>query len=157
MASTNRELYHYGVKGMKWGVRRTPEQLGHKKKTLDKSVKSDRIKSTVVQDAIRTGKVKKEINQSKQLRHTFHGHTKGRSYLNGDLDFAQALIDKLSGTGEAIFDMNGKWTHRERVVDTHIIGTHVNFRTGKETKTNKAVIIYSRTGTHIYPRKDEQK
>lgn len=23
------ELYHYGVKGMKWGVRRTAEQLGH--------------------------------------------------------------------------------------------------------------------------------
>lgn len=26
----SRELYHYGVKGMKWGVRRTPEQLGHR-------------------------------------------------------------------------------------------------------------------------------
>ncbi len=25
------ELYHHGIKGMKWGVRRTPEQLGHKK------------------------------------------------------------------------------------------------------------------------------
>lgn len=25
------EIYHYGVKGMKWGVRRTPEQ-GHKLK-----------------------------------------------------------------------------------------------------------------------------
>lgn len=24
------ELYHYGVKGMRWGVRRTPQQLGHK-------------------------------------------------------------------------------------------------------------------------------
>lgn len=23
------EIYHHGVKGMKWGVRRTPEQLGH--------------------------------------------------------------------------------------------------------------------------------
>ena len=26
----NGELYHHGVKGMKWGVRRTPAQLGHK-------------------------------------------------------------------------------------------------------------------------------
>ncbi len=25
------ELYHYGIKGMHWGIRRTPEQLGHKK------------------------------------------------------------------------------------------------------------------------------
>lgn len=25
------ELNHHGIKGMKWGVRRTPEQLGHKK------------------------------------------------------------------------------------------------------------------------------
>lgn len=38
------ELYHYGIKDMKWGVRRTPEQLGHNKKKIVKNPKSDIIK-----------------------------------------------------------------------------------------------------------------
>lgn len=29
-------LEHYGIKGMKWGIRRTPEQLGHKTEKLKK-------------------------------------------------------------------------------------------------------------------------
>lgn len=35
------ELYHYGVKGMKWGVRRTPQQLGHKPGRKQRTVTID--------------------------------------------------------------------------------------------------------------------
>ena len=28
-ADINGELYHHGIKGQKWGVTRTPEELGH--------------------------------------------------------------------------------------------------------------------------------
>ena len=27
------EIYHHGIKGQKWGVRRTKEQLGYKNKS----------------------------------------------------------------------------------------------------------------------------
>ena len=33
----NIDLYHHGIKGMKWGVRRTPAQLGHKPSANKKS------------------------------------------------------------------------------------------------------------------------
>ena len=38
-------LYHHGIKGQQWGVRRTPEQLGHPSKTVDKPPISDIMKS----------------------------------------------------------------------------------------------------------------
>lgn len=39
-------LIHYGVKGMKWGVRRTPEELGHHKKVA-KKLESDKMIVTI--------------------------------------------------------------------------------------------------------------
>lgn len=35
----NEYLMHYGIKGMKWGVRRTPAQLGHRSREIGAMVK----------------------------------------------------------------------------------------------------------------------
>lgn len=60
-----------------------------------------------MEDAIKSGKVSKRINREKQMRHTYSHHLPGRSYLDGNLDFAQDLIDLLAGTGEAFIDESG--------------------------------------------------
>lgn len=73
------ELQHHGVKGMKWGVKNGPPY------PIDKS--SGR--GTIVKNAIESGAVSKKINREKQMRHTKSNHTPGRSYLDGDLEYAQ--------------------------------------------------------------------
>lgn len=79
----------------------------------------------------------------------------GRSYIHGDLDFAQQLVDELSGTGEAVMIGGDFWSQRERVTADRIIGIYVDPGTDMEVATNKAMIVYSKTETHIYPRRGE--
>lgn len=138
-------LSHHGVKGQKWGVKNGPPY------PLDKQQKHD----TIVEEAIKSGEVSSKINREKQLRHTKTYHTPGRSYLDGDLDFAQTLVDKYSGKGEAVIDGHGNWTHKERFSDINTIGIHIDKHTGMESKTKGGTIVYSKTGIHVYPRKDE--
>ncbi len=71
------------------------------------------------------------------------------------LSFAQQLVDELSGTGQPIMSTGDRWTHQERVESSQTVGTHVDSETGVETQTRKAVITYSKTGSHIYPGKDK--
>lgn len=54
------ELYHYGVQGMKWGIRRTPAQLGHriKQHRLNKQRKAN-LKKARKARAERVEKLKK--------------------------------------------------------------------------------------------------
>ena len=109
-------LQHYGVKGMKWGVRNGPPY------PLDKSQSHDNI----VEKAIASGIVLKDINRDKQMKHTKSWHTPGRSYLDGDFEFAQRLVDEYSGTGEPVMDRKGNWTNKERFTADDVIGTNVD-------------------------------
>lgn len=87
------------------------------------------------------------------MRHTKDGHTPGKSYINGDVKYAQKLVDELSGTGRPLTDSSGKWNRKERVKNNTLIGVHVDYETGEETRTKTGIIVYSKTGTHIYPGK----
>lgn len=137
-------ICHHGIPGQKWGVRNGPPY------PLDKSVK----RSKVVMDAIESGEVSMTINREKQKRHTLKDHTPGRSYLNGDCDYAQKLVNRYHGTGTPIVK-NGDWTRKERVTASEVVGIYVNPESLAESETKAAIIVYSKTGTHIYPRRED--
>lgn len=149
-------LAHHGIKGQKWGVRRGPPYPLGENSPINEVLAKSRARDTIVQDAIRSGEVSKELNREKQIRHTTSEHTPGRSYIHGDLDYAQQLIDELSGTGEPVIIKDDTWTKRERVIASKVIGTYVDPDTGIETETQAAMIVYSRSGSHIYPRKEKK-
>lgn len=128
-------------------------------KILENTVKNSTIKLTIVKDAIDSGKVSKTININKQNRHIkgSDGYIMGRSYIKGNIEDAQKLVDELSGTGKPIIDSKGNWTNKERVEASETLGVHVNPDDNSETETKKATIVYSKTGSHIIPRKDERQ
>lgn len=55
----NEYLMHYGVKGMKWGIRRTPTQLGHKPSGSKRktSAKKSKKPSGLLKKKVKTKKV----------------------------------------------------------------------------------------------------
>ena len=119
--------------------------------------KSDTIRLGVVRDAITSGNVSLKVKSRQNLHMKGHKDFKeGRSYFEADTDIPK-LIDELKGTGNPIFDANGDWTNKERVVASKNIGVHVDGITGKETPTKNLTIIYSKDGCHIVPGRSEEK
>ncbi len=146
---TDKEYDHYALL--------TEKNPIFNKKGLEKNPKSDIIRMGVVCDAVNSGMVSTKINAQKQNRHIPEsgGFIEGRSRLTIGIDEAQRLMNELRGTGSPIFDTNGEWLNKERVVAPKLVGVHVNPLTGEETPTDKLLLIYSKTGSHIVPRKGD--
>ena len=128
-------------------------KAGKEQESVEKSGKSGII---AVRNAIKSGEVSTRVNPQKQNRHIKNssGYIPGRSYIYGDLEDAQKLVDKLSCTGSPVMSKSGVWQNKERIINDSAIGVYVNPTTKQEIETKKALIIYSSSGTHIVPRKE---
>lgn len=110
---------------------------------------------------IGTEKYPLEINVGNQNKHIkdSHSYTQSgeKSYIYGDLETAQELVNKYSKTGTLKFCDSGKWTNKEFIELENNIGVVVDEKTKEETLTNYFSIHYSKKGTHIVPRKRRDK
>ena len=72
------------------------------------------------------------------------GKKNGRSYIFGDNDTAQELVDNYSGKGEI------KKENTESVTTDKIVGVYKDID-GNEIESNEIIIVTSKTGAHVYP------
>lgn len=100
----NNELTHWGIKGMKWGVRRTPEQLararGSKKEVVEphEDYKKAHTKANV------------KTMSDKELRDRLNRLNMEKQYnqlSNSDTSKGKAFIDKAIKAGTTIATVSG--------------------------------------------------
>lgn len=105
---------------------------------------------------IRSNEISKVINKGSQNKHILgtSGYIQGKSYIYGDLETAQSLIDTYHGTGKLIFNRKGEWSNKEVAISDHVIGVNIDPQTGEETETNRFVIHYGKKGTHVVPTRE---
>ena len=101
------------------------------------------------ENAIKSGKYKLDINWNKQNRHIFGNkeYEVGKSVLTADPD---VIVKKYTGTGRVIFQ-NKSQPPKEAVETDFIVGKVIDRETAEVFETKKAMIVYSNSGTHVYP------
>ena len=134
-----------------------PKQTGN----VDISVVSTRNNSynsveRSIRDIIKSDKTNKKINVGNQNKHIkgANGYNPEKSYIYGDIPWAQELVDRFHGTGRLVFDRHGNWSHKEIAKNETPIGAVV-FKDGTpDEETRRFTIHYGKNGTHIVPARE---
>ena len=110
-------------------------------------------KQEEIRALIRSDEIPKVIHAGRQNKHikSSKGYIPGRSYIYGDLETAQSLVDRYHGTGRFPISRAREWSHKEIVQSDEMVGVSINQATGEETETRCFAIHYSNKGTHIVP------
>jgi len=132
-------------------------QDGKKELKLAKDAERQRIIEQYRAD-IKGGKYKLTVNTNKQNRH-IEGTKEYKKYVEkletkglkpGILTAdAQELVDKYAGTGKILVQKQGP--SKEKITAETVVGKYYDSQTKIFLETNRAIIVYSKTGTHVYP------
>ena len=158
------ELYHYGIKGQKWGVRRfqntdgTLTAKGRERYKDNREIHHKRNPNSKVIQALEAGKISVKVNVSNQTKHIrgSHNFEAGKSYVLGNLEDCQTLISELYGTGQALTNRHNELNNKERVRASRVFGVYVDNETKQESKTRYGIIHYGKAGAHIIPARNKE-
>lgn len=116
-------------------------------------------KQEEVRRLILSDETPKTLNIGAQNKHIQNskGYIPGRSYIFGDLEMAQSLVERYYGTGEIKLTRDGDWAKKEFVTLDKPVGVWVNQETGEEIETARFSIHYGKKGTHIVPAREDDK
>lgn len=96
--NTNDVIEHHGIKGMHWGIRRTPEQLGHR---VSKARERFEKYSEKAQTAGETGNAKKLKKYTKKSEKAYNDQLKLSKYLDKALKKQVEDDEKIIDRGSA--------------------------------------------------------
>lgn len=124
--------------------------------------KQKQQKITEIRELIKSDSTPKKLNVGNQNKHILKskGYEKGRSYIYGDLNTAQEIVNTYHGTGEIRLSKKSgewEWNSKEFITLPDNVGVYINKHTGERFPTNTVSIHYGKKGTHIVPARRKDK
>lgn len=105
---------------------------------------------------IKSGELPLKLNVGNQNKHIItsksYNFDEKKSYIMGDMEEAQALVNQYYGKGELKITSKGKWTNKEFVVIDKYMGYVFNPDKNIFETSKRFSIHYGKKGTHIVPR-----